>query len=347
MLLSACGGSAAAPSAPSSAAAKPASASAAAAPASSPAAATKPNASGLTKVRFRFPVATGAWVPFMVGKDANIYEKYGLDVDIQMLGGNLQVPSMLAGESDIAGTSAETVLSASAAGGQLTMFGAMIPYALGFLVATGDIKKVEDLKGGVVVVNGFGNVADFAMRRILAKYNLELNKDVSLRAVQQTEAEIAALKSGAAKAFMAYPPDDLRASQVDPAFHSIFDVRDLNVPYVQASLFTSKAYMTANRATVVKFMQATSEAVALEKKNPDAAIKSFQKYAKLDDPKIAARGESFYADVTPVVPAVNLEGLKNVLDVVTTSTPAAANLNINSVVDTSIADEVTKSGVAK
>ena len=57
LLLSACAGSPAAP---------------ASAPASVPAAASKPAASRLTKVRFSYPVVTGAWVPFMVGKDANM-----------------------------------------------------------------------------------------------------------------------------------------------------------------------------------------------------------------------------------------------------------------------------------
>jgi NitT/TauT family transport system substrate-binding protein len=345
-LLSACGGTAVAPSTAGSPAAG-ASSAAVAKPAESAAASAKPAASAaLTKVRFRYPVQTGAWIPFMVARDANIFQKYGLDVDVEILQSTLMVPAMLNKEMEIAGTSAETIVSADAKGGSLTIVGAMIPQALGFLVVTGDINKVEDLKGQTVVVNGFGNVAEFAMRRILAKSNLEVGKDVQIRSVQQTPAEIAALVAGTAKGFMAYPPDDVVAKRADPKLHSIYDVQDLKVPYVQASIFTTKAYLAANRPVVIKFLQATSEAIALEKKDKEFALKSFMKYAKLDDREAADRALSFYAGVAPSVVGVSAEGVQNVMDVVKSTTPEAANLDPSSVIDTSLTDEITKSGFA-
>ena len=109
------------------------------------------------------------------------------------------------------------------------------------------------------------------MRRILARHNLELGKDVSIRAVQTTPAEIATLKSGGAKGFMAYPPDDVQAKRAGPGFHSSFDPRELNITYVQASVFTTKSFLSANRPTMVKVMQAMAEAISFEKESPDFA----------------------------------------------------------------------------
>ncbi len=360
-LLSACGGTAAAPSsaapaggsssAPAAATSKPAAPASAAAPASSAAkpegsAAAKPASGNLTKLRFRYPVQTGAWVPFMVARDANIFPRYGLDVDVEILQSTLMVPAMLNKEMDIAGTSAETIISADAKGSSFNIIGAMIPKALGFLMVSGDINKVEDLKGQTVVVNGFGNVAEFAMRRIMAKSNLELGKDVQIRSVQQTPAQIAALVAGTAKGFMAYPPDDVLAKRADPKIHPIYDVLDLDLPYVQASIFTTKQYLDANRPVVTKFMQALSEAVALEKKDKDFAIKSFMKYAKLDDREAADRAVTFYGGIAPPVLAVSAEGVQNVMEVVKATDPDSAKLDPKTVVDTSITDELTKSGFA-
>jgi ABC-type nitrate/sulfonate/bicarbonate transport system substrate-binding protein len=256
------------------------------------------------------------------------------------------VPAMLNGDMDIAGTSAETIVSAYAKGTPFNIVGAMIPQALGYLVVTGDINKVEDPKGQTVVITGFGNVAEFALRRILSKSNLELGKDVQVRGVGTQAAEIAAISTsaGGAKGFMAYPPDDVLAKRANPSAHSIFDVLDLNLPYVQASIFTTKAYIQSNRPTMLKFLQATSEAIALEKKDHALAVKTFMKYAKLDDNEAAEGAVTFYGGVAPAVVGVSPEGVQNVMDVVKSTTPEAANLDPKAVIDTSLTDEITKSG---
>lgn len=364
-LLAACGAAASPPASSAAAtASKPAAGSAASAsatsakPVASPSAqsaqasasalapASSQAATGATKVRFRYPVQTGAWIPFMLAKDANIFPKYGLDVDVELLQSTLMVPAMLNGEMDIAGTSAETIVAAFAKGTPFNIVGAMIPQALGYLVVTGDVTKVEDLKGQTVVITGFGNVAEFALRRILAKSNLELGKDVQVRGVGTQAAEIAAISTsaGGAKGFMAYPPDDILAKRANPGAHSIFDVLDLNLPYVQASIFTRKAYVEANRPTMLKFLQATSEAIALEKKDHDLAVATFMKYAKLDDKEAADRAVTFYGGVAPAVVAVSPEGVQNVMDVVKSTTPEAANLDPKAVIDSSITDQITNSG---
>ena len=60
--------------------------------------------------------------PFMVAKDANVFQKYGLDVDVELLQSTLMVPAMLNSEMDIAGTSAETIISAYAKGSRSTLW---------------------------------------------------------------------------------------------------------------------------------------------------------------------------------------------------------------------------------
>jgi ABC-type nitrate/sulfonate/bicarbonate transport system substrate-binding protein len=338
-MLAACGGAAASSPSATAKASSPASASAGA-PASAAA------SGALTKVTFRYPVQTGAWIPFMIAHDANIFPKYGLDVDVQLLQSTLMIPAMLNKQMDIAGTSAEAVISAYAKGAPLQMVGGMIPQALGYLEVTKDITKVEDLKGQTVVITGFGNVSEFALRRILAKSNMELGKDVQVRGVGTQAAEIAALESGGAKGFMAYPPDDILAQRAIPGAHAIFDVLDLKQPYIQASIFTRKDFMQANRPVMVKFMQAVSEAISVEKKDRDLAVQTFMKYAKLDDKEAAAHAYEFFAAAAPPVPGVSPEGVQNVMSVVESTTPEAAKLDPKSVIDTSVTDELTKSGFA-
>jgi NitT/TauT family transport system substrate-binding protein len=299
----------------------------------------------VTRIRFRYPVNTGAWLPFMIAKESRIYEKYGLDVDVGMVRGTEQVPAVLSGESDIGGNSAETVTSAMAGGAPLVAFGAMIPHAQGFLTVTPDVKQVEDLRGSVVVVTGFGNVGEFGLRRIFALHGMDLDRDATVQQVGDTPAEIAALQTRQAKAFMAYPPDDVVAERTDPGLHTIFNLNEQNIPYVQATLFTRRDFVTSNRDGLLRFMQGTVEAIAYMKRDRAFAVQTFKKYTQLDD-AAAGRAVEWYADTIQEVPAINVEGLKTVIGVVAQRVPNAANLDPASMVDTSITDELTRSGFA-
>jgi NitT/TauT family transport system substrate-binding protein len=314
---------------------------------SAPAAAQPTSASPtLTRIRFRYPVNTGAWLPFMVAKESGIYDKYGLDVDIGMVRGTEQVPAVLAGESDIGGNSGETVTSAIAGGAPLVAFGAMIPQAQGFLTVTPDVTRVEDLRGAVVVVTGFGNVAEFGLRRIFALHGLDLDKDATVQQVGDTAAEIAALKTRQTKGFMAYPPDEVVAERTDPGLHTIFNLNEQGIPYVQATLFTRRDFLNNNREAVTRFMQGTVEAIAYMKRDRAFATQTFTKYTQLDE-QAAQRAVEWYADTIQDVPAINVEGLKAVIGVVAQRVPNAANLDPGSMLDTSITDELTRSGFAE
>lgn len=310
-----------------------------------PTAAATATSAPLTRLRFRYPVNTGAWLPFMVAKESHIYEKYGLDVDIGMVRGTEQVPAVLSGESDIGGNSGETVTAAVASGAPLVAFGAMIPQAQGFLTVTPDITSVEDLRGAVVVVTGFGNVGEFGLRRIFALHGLDLDQDATIQQVGDTPAEIAALQTRQAKAFMAYPPDEVQARRTDPGLHTIVDLNEQNIPYVQATLFTRRDFLANNRESLTRFMQGTVEAIAYMKRDRAFATQAFRKYTQLDQ-ESADRAVQWYADTMLDVPAISVEGLKNVIGVVAKRVPNAANIDPASMLDTSITDDLTRSGFA-
>jgi sulfonate transport system substrate-binding protein len=49
-----------------------------------------------------------------------------------------------------------------------------------YVLADGPIKKVEDLKGKTVAVNGFGSASDLGLRVTLKKYGLDAKKDIRM-----------------------------------------------------------------------------------------------------------------------------------------------------------------------
>jgi ABC-type nitrate/sulfonate/bicarbonate transport system substrate-binding protein len=174
---------------------------------------------------------------------------------------------------------------------------------------------------------------------------MDLDRDASVQQVGDTPAEIAALKTRQAKAFMAYPPDEIVAERTDPGLHTIFNLDDQNIPYVQATLFTRRDFLTNNRDAVLRFMQGTVEAIAYMKRDRTFAVQTFIKYTQLDE-AAAERAVEWYADTIQEVPAINVDGLKTVIGVVAQRVPNAANLDPTSYLDTSITDELSRTGFA-
>jgi ABC-type nitrate/sulfonate/bicarbonate transport system substrate-binding protein len=54
----------------------------------------------LKKVRIGYPAFSLTFLTFFVGKDAGIYKKHGLDVDLVQMAGAVQTSALVAGEID-------------------------------------------------------------------------------------------------------------------------------------------------------------------------------------------------------------------------------------------------------
>ena len=122
-----------------------------------------------------------------VAKDAGIFKKHGLDVNVIYIEGTPKaLMSLFAGELQVVAGTGPAVASAKVRGADASMimgFEVFLPY---YLVATPAIKSVEDLKGKVGANHSAATSADFAMRLGLRNIGLDPERDVSLRVVGAT-----------------------------------------------------------------------------------------------------------------------------------------------------------------
>ena len=100
-----------------------------------------------------------------VAKDAGIFKKHGLDVNVIYIEGTPKaLMSLFAGELQVVAGTGPAVASAKVRGADATMimgFEVFLPY---YLVAGPTIKNVEELKGKVGANHSAATSADFAMR---------------------------------------------------------------------------------------------------------------------------------------------------------------------------------------
>ena len=122
-----------------------------------------------------------------VAKEAGIFKKHGLDVNVIYIEGTPKaLMSLFAGELQVVAGTGPAVASAKVRGADVSMimgFEVFLPY---YLVAQPTIKNIEDLKGKVGANHTVATSADFAIRLGLKHIGLDPDKDVSLRVVGAT-----------------------------------------------------------------------------------------------------------------------------------------------------------------
>src|SRR5437870_2272039 len=135
-----------------------------------------------------------------VAKDAGIFKKHGLDVNIIYIEGTPKaLMSLFAGELQVVAGTGPAVASAKVRGADASMimgFEVFLPY---YLIATPAIKNIEDLKGKVGANHSAATSADFAMRLGLRSIGLDPERDVNLRVVGATNLRMIMMQQGQAQ----------------------------------------------------------------------------------------------------------------------------------------------------
>ena len=111
----------------------------------------------------------------MVAKDAKIFDKYGLDVEMIFFMGasSLILQSMLSGAADFAGFAGPAIISNVLQGGDvITVDG---DHALDHFPddPPEDLERGEDLKGKKIGISKLGAVPHFAIQLILDRFNVQ------------------------------------------------------------------------------------------------------------------------------------------------------------------------------
>jgi NitT/TauT family transport system substrate-binding protein len=268
----------ASPAAPAPAAT--ATAPAAAAPAGAAAAPT-PFSGPLAKVTASYSELVATELPVWAAQEAGLFQKHGLDVDLQLMESTTGLAALIAGQTQIAQLGGSAVLSAAAGGADVVVLATLAPvYAYVFQVPA-SIRTLEDLRGQKVGVSRLGSSSDIATRVALRKVGLDPDRDVSIIQVGSSTARTAAMLSGAIQGGVAQPPDNLALEA--QGFHSLFDLAALGLPVAQLTVVTQRSYANANRDVVQRYVDALVEATARARRDRELGLTTLRKNLKTDD----------------------------------------------------------------
>ena len=142
---------------------------------------TAPAYAQLTRLKTSYSALTANMAAYWLAKDAKIFEKHGLSVDVVLIeSGVTTVQALTAGETQIAMGGGTVAVSSNLAGSDIVSIASIesrLPYAL---LAQKEIKTIDQLKGKRLAVSRFGSASDLAARLILQRYSLVPDKDVTI-----------------------------------------------------------------------------------------------------------------------------------------------------------------------
>ncbi|HEX6511431.1 MAG TPA: ABC transporter substrate-binding protein [Chloroflexota bacterium] len=350
-LLAGCGGTNGAGVSPASApastaaSAKPAasaSAAASARPASSPSA----GASGLPTVTMAYSEIVGVHTTEWGAKEAGIFEKNGLNVNVQLIESSLGVGALLSGQTQVGSMGGSEMLAAAVNGADLVAYATMSPVYPYKFEATAAIKTPADLKGKKIGISRIGSSSDIATRAWFKTVGINPDTDVTIVQIGSLQARTAALKNGALDGAMASTTDapELEAS----GLHPLVDLAAAKLPAVNDCVIASRAWVAANHDIMQKFIDSIMEVYPRVKSDKAFDFDIFRKYLKLTDEKALQANYDYYVgQVIPQQPFPNQDGFKDALDVLAKQNPKANGFDVSTVVDSSFVKSAVDRGIGQ
>ncbi len=315
------------------------------APAAGPA--PTPTAVPLAHLTVAYSNVSATILPEWVAQNTGIFQKHGLDVDLQYAASATSVSALVSGQMQVATVGLSEVLGAIAGGADLVVIATQVPgYTYVFEVAPG-IQTAADLKGKAIGISRTGSSSDIGTRVVLKKFGLDPDKDVNLVQTGSVSERGAAMQSGAIQGAVAGPPESLAAERI--GWHPLFDLAALGLPAVTLGLVVQRSYRDANRATLQAYVDAVVEGIARARSDRALATDLLKQNLKLDSDEDLKATYEYYTSqqLMPSLPYPRPEQFTDTMEVLGKSNEAIAKLDVPSLLDTSFVTSAEQRGLAK
>lgn len=215
-------------------------------------------------------------------KEAGLFQKAGLDVEIVYIpGGSTVVQAMASGEILFGRGSATEVVSAHMAGFPLKILAALINKFVYSFVTSPMIAKPQDLKGRAVAISRFGSGSDFITRMALKSWGLEPMKDVTILQVGNSPERLAAVVGGKVHGSILSLSQTPRAKQL--GLRVLADLSQIDAEYPQGVLYVTSSLIEKRPDLIRSFLGAYLEGIRQFKTNKPLAYKIIARSSGLKD----------------------------------------------------------------
>lgn len=299
------------------------------------------DAQELKKIKIGYPAISYNQIHIWVAKEAGLFKKYGLDVEIIFFrGGQLAAQALVAGDPPIVNIG--TVVQAGLQGHDVVLIASSENAYNYSVVARPAIAKIEQLKGKRLGVSGFGSASHNAALILLRRFNLEPNRDVAVVVAGATMERLAGLDSGRIDATVLTPSEIPRAKK--QGLVEIYDMNELGLEVQGNGFATTRAFIKSSRETVKAALKGYVEAIYYINHNKEETRKIVAKYLRTTDADVLEATYAWFVKRVAKKPYPTLKGIQFLLDEFAGKTPQIKSARPEQFVDLNFLQELEKEG---
>lgn len=304
------------------------------------------NASAQTSVVAAYGATSVYQAPIWIAKDRGLFKKYGLDVELIQLTGARITAGLLSGSANFIGSSAGSTFLANLGSGDTLLVGTLLNKVPFDLVVTKKIQNISDVKGKVGALAFRTDFTSAGLRIVLKANGIDPDTDVTLVQGFGTDPErVAALVSGSAD--FALIDTDFKKSYEAAGLRQYLRVKDVHgTDFVFSGIFTTKSFAKSNPNTVLAYLKAMAEALAIMKSDRAGTIAVVAKYTnrKVED---IEPGYDYFRETMQSDLLFDQELVETCLQALVMTNPAAATADPKHFYDASFVQKLEAEGFFK
>lgn len=288
-----------------------------------------------------------ASLPWWIAKEARLFEKYGLDVDMVYVGASpVIIQAMLGGQAIIGAGGGPPLVTNVLQGGDIVQVATMTPYAIQSLIVKPEIKTPADLTGKKIGISRLGAIPHFTLQAIVKLYNVQ---GVNVVQTGTTAQGVTSLSQGLIDGVITSAPNTFRL--VKDGYREIVSPKDFKkagIEFLINGLVARKSLAAKNREIIIGMIKATMEGTKQLFGNEIQAKAALAKYTRQKEAEVLDQSYRFALDIfvkDPTVmpgsiqPIVQQSAQWNLIDA-----KAANSTPISAYYDNSYVDEIKRSG---
>ena len=297
----------------------------------------------LERMNVGYSAQAGAFAPIWITKEAGLFKKNGLDVNLIFIpGGPTAAASMLAGEVQAVAMAGPAVVTSNLAGTDLVMIAGMVNTFAFQIVTVKGIISAQQLKGKRVGVNRFGTAPDIAARFALRRMGIDPS-EVTILQLGEQSTRLMAMKAGQLDAAIVLPPITTLAQR--EGMHVLMDMSELGAEFQITGLASGQGFINKSRPSALKLMRAFVEGIHFYKTRKKESMGIIAKYMRTNDTEaVEATWDYFANKIVARKPYPTAQGIKALLDLAAKERPEAAKVPPERIMNSTLLKELDDSG---
>jgi NitT/TauT family transport system substrate-binding protein len=295
------------------------------------------NAQELKKVKIGYPAFSLTFLTFFVAKDAGIFKKHGLDVELIQLAGAVQTSALVAGEIDhLTGITGPLVAAARG----LPFKGIFVTHErpLFWIIANPEIRRAEDLIGKTIAVDRLATLQDIIARDLIKRKGVNPERVTFIQTGSVSNSVQALSQNSVAAALLSLPHNVVMTQQ---GYREIASATEFNMRSASGGIATREAKLKQDPNGVKAVIRALFDSMEFNRKEKSWMVSYVENRWKLA-PKAADEAYRFWLQGLTPDGKIPLKDLQDIYDLAYTTQMIPTPVPVAKVMDYSLTDEVLK-----